>query len=263
MDNVNQILIEKYVEGNLTAKEKAEFELRLTKDTELAKQYAEMQDFMIAMQVFGRDELKNELKAVAEADALPADLFAETETSQKKTPKPKAKVRSISYRKMAGIAAVILAILVPTVMLLNNQQTPPEELYKRYFAAYPNMVAPIVRGNATQKPLEQAMEAYERGDYNTTIQKLQNITVPNDKKEGVQFYLAMAHLAKGEPNIAIAQFQKLQTQTLNSYQDQTGWYLALAYLANKDIDSCKKQLQKLVAGDGFYKKKAKELLNKL
>ena len=261
MDNVNQILIEKYLEGNLTAKEKAEFELRLAKDTELAKQFAEMQDFMLSMQVFGRNELKNELKAVAEAEALPADLFAES--TQKKTVKSEGKVRPLLSRKMVGIAAVVLALLVPTIILLNNQTVAPEKLYKEYFAVYPNMVAPIVRGNASQKPLEQAMEAYEGGDYNTAIQKLQNLKVPASKKEGVQFYLAMAHLAKGEAKIAVEQFQKLQTQTLNNYQEQTQWYLAMAYLANKEVALCKQQLQKLAAKNGFYQKKAQALLSKL
>ncbi|HAS45168.1 MAG TPA: hypothetical protein DCS93_32090 [Microscillaceae bacterium] len=261
MDNVNQILIEKYVEGTLTAQEKAAFEQRLTKDTELAKEFAEMQDFMLAMQVFGRDALKSELKAVAEAEALPSDLFAEP--TEKKTAKSDAKVRSISLRKMAGIAAVILAILVPTVLLLNNQNTSPEELYTRYFEVYPNMVAPIVRGNTTQKPLEQAMEAYEAGNYGLAIQKLQNIVVSEDKKEGAQFYLAMAHLANGDAKVAIGKFQKLQTQTLTNYQEQTQWYLAMAYLASKDIKNCKQQLQKLSSQKGFYQKKAKELLAKL
>lgn len=261
MDNVNQILIENYLEGKLTAQEKADFELRLTKDSELAKQYADLQDFMIAMQSFGRNELKQELQAIADMEALPADIFEQS--TQKKTRESDVKVRKISYRKLISIAAVILIITVPTLMLLNKQKMSPEELYQSYFEVYPNVAAPIVRSESPKNSLEQAMAIYEQKDYKGAIDKLQKIKVETKDKEAVGFYLAMAYLANGNTNQAIEKFQKLQQQSLATYQDQTTWYLALAFLSNKELEKSKTQLIKLSKKDSFYKNKATKLLKSL
>ena len=261
MDNVNQILIENYLEGKLTAQEKADFELRLTKDSELAKQYADLQDFMIAMQTFGRNGLKQELKAIADMEPLPVDLF--DQPAQKKTEKSDVKVRKISYRKLISIAAIILIITVPTLLLLNTQKMSPEELYQSYFEVYPNVAAPIVRSESPKTSLEQAMGIYEQKDYKGAIDKLQNIKVETKDKEAVGFYLGMAYLANGNTNQAIEKFQKLQQQSLTTYQDQTTWYLALAFLSNKELEKSKAQLIKLSKKDSFYKKKATKLLKSL
>lgn len=261
MNNTNQILIEKYIEGTLTAQELTDFEFKLTTDAQFAQEVNDLKDFVAAVQVFGRNELKQELQAIAEAEPLPQDVLPPTET----TNSPEKKLRRVgrSYRRLIGIAAAILLAATP-IMLLNSRQASPEKLFAGYFKAYPNVEAPIVRDATNKTPLEQALFTYEKKDYNNAIRQLIKIKPTDKNQEAVMFYLAMSHLASSNAPEAIKHFKMLQTQTVSgTYQKQTQWYLAMAYLVNKEIESCKNILKLLTKEENFYQKKAGELLEKL
>lgn len=261
MNNTNQILIEKYIEGKLTVTELADFELKLKNDAGFAKEVAELQNFVTAMQVFGRDQLKSELQAIARTEPLPSDIFAEE--PKKKDGGTGTNVRNFSYRRLIGIAAAIVLIATPLLLLVTRQSLTPTEAFNTYFEAYPNVAAPVVRNGAVKTSLEKAMQAYEQKAYPQVISQLSNIQVEESKREAVNFYLAMAYLANKNPAQAQKRFQTLRKQSLTTYKEQVDWYLALAYLANKEATKGKKLLKEIVSSNSFYQKKAKEVLRKL
>lgn len=59
-------LIEKHLFGKLSEKEKTAFEQRIKDDTEFAQEVDFIRDFKICAKEFGREELRNKLKKIAE-----------------------------------------------------------------------------------------------------------------------------------------------------------------------------------------------------
>ena len=72
------------------------------------------------------------------------------------------------------------------------------------------------------------------------------------------------YLEAKKPQYAIDEFQKLSTSKFENIKSHGDWYLALAYLQEKDIIKTKKQLTTIIKEEKHtYYKKAKSLLKSL
>ncbi|EAY24444.1 hypothetical protein [Microscilla marina] len=261
MSNTNQLLIEKYIEGKLSAEEQTKFELRLVSDAAFAKEVNEAKDLLIAIRAFGRSGLKKELQGIANAAPLPSHIFSVIHDEEAKGSEGQNPRLGRSYWRIVSIAAAIVLICTAGWFFI-RKETSPETLFISYFEPYPNVAAPIVRNGAVKKPLEQALLVYEQQNYVAAIDQLLAIA-QKKPTEVVSFYLAMSYLSNGNAPEAIKRFQALKDQVSASYQKQTLWYLALAFLADKQVDKCKSVLKQLMKEDNFYQKKATKLFKQL
>ena len=82
-------------------------------------------------------------------------------------------------------------------------------------------------------------------------------------KEGeVRFFMAIAKLASDDTNGAQKIFADLANDSAkkHTFQEESQWYLALAYLKADNMNEAKRQLKKVARAGHPYEQKAKEIL---
>lgn len=157
-------------------------------------------------------------------------------------------------------AAAVVALLIALTYLLPGQQS-SEELFASYFAPYPNVFEPTVRGNELTTDRTQAFQAYERKDYQTAVSGFKAL-LNVEEEPGILLLLGNSNLMLGNTKEAQENFVTL----INKYDDldlQAKWFLSLSYLRSGDKDSARKILEELGETDISYASKAKELLEKV
>jgi len=238
-------LLEKYIQNKLTASEKITFNLLLEEDTSFAKKAAFHKDLKVAIQEQDQENFK--------------ELIATIESEYKAEPIK----RKLVFPKKWFIAASIALLLGLTFMLTNRNTFKPEALFAANFTPYKNVIYPINRSlqnpNKTKKAI--AFTAYENGEYKKASELFSELY----KETGESFYLfykANALLKLGEGKKAIITLKK-HLKTKDTLAEKSNWYLALAYLKEKDNKNTKRILQEIIDKKSYNNKKAKELLKKL
>ena len=134
----NEKLINKYFEDTLTSEEQLMFNSMLESDTAFAEQLTFEKQVRAAIHLHERFKLKQKLQAF--------------ENQQFKTK---------SLKKIWLVAASLLFILTSYwVYSLSSKNT--EKIFANYYQAYPNTLAPIVRGVEQVDSLQfVAFELYE------------------------------------------------------------------------------------------------------
>ncbi len=235
-----EVLIDKYLRGELTEEERQEFDTRMATDKEFADDVAMMQNLgPVAEDV--DDENFRELMAEFEAEAP-------TSTS------------STNLWKNLLVAASIFAVLGLAVYYNLTQPISSSDLYDNYYESYPNVVNPMVRG---EEPTEadKAFSAYESGRYEEALQRFEELY----KTEGTSyylFYMAISHLELENAEAAIELLNEF-SGTEDKLADRAGWYLAMAYLQLDDKEQAKAALTKVVEEKAYNADKAEELLAEL
>ena len=111
--------------------------------------------------------------------------------------------------------------------------------------------------------LLEAIRSIKRNNFNEAIGTLNRIPDKNTSIYLKKYYLGISYLAKSKTELAIENL-KIACYTKESplmYKAQ--WYLALAYLKNKEKQKAKKILENLLEINNPFKQKAKELYVKL
>lgn len=130
-----------------------------------------------------------------------------------------------------------------------------DRVFAQYYERYPNILDPIVKGEAGPLTVSQH---YELKSYDDVIAYLS----PKDSLiEDEKFYLACSYLEKGDLSNASIYYQQL----LNSekYKHPSIWYLALICIKEKK-SKCKKEVANVLLDPlNPYYKKAEELVFKM
>ncbi|WP_452598589.1 hypothetical protein, partial [Pontimicrobium sp. MEBiC01747] len=158
-----EVLIQKYNRGKLTPLEEAEFKRLLKTDTEFKALFKEFTDVNKVIESLEKDELKAQLKKL------------ENKTKQN------------NLKKWLVAASVIIFLGLGSSYYFIEKQDTSATLYATYFDVYPNVLAPVVRGEEELQPLSKAMLAYENGQYDKALELLETILVTN-KNENIRFY---------------------------------------------------------------------------
>lgn len=231
-----EVLIQKYNRGELTALEEAEFKRLLKTDTEFKALFKEFTDVNKVIESLEKDELKAQLKKL------------ENKTKQN------------NLKKWLVAASVIIFLGLGSSYYFIEKQDTSATLYATYFDVYPNVLAPVVRGEEELQPLSKAMLAYENGQYDKALELLETILVTN-KNENIRFYKAMCLLNKSKTEDALLELNNLEE---TKFKQQVLWYKALIYLKQDNIKKSKEKLKEGIRIKHFFKlKEAKLLLEKI
>jgi len=148
-------------------------------------------------------------------------------------------------------AALVAGALFFFYCLAGTTHT-PEQLYAM------NYKPPAFNTQRSTSNEKQLQTAYETKDYNTVIQLLENdIEIDPD----LQLYLGISYLETNQTDKAINTFSALQSKS--SERDLATWYLALAYLKNKETEKCKTELNKLINEEIYTTQKTKDKARQL
>ena len=233
-------LIESYLEGGMTEKQKADFEERLLTEEELQKALNEMKD------------AKNFLEEGA-------SLFLK-EKMQSFEQEAKGKVRPMFSWKVFSAAAVI-ALLIASFFWFQGPLSGPEAV-RENFEPY---AATSLRGSAKMENLfNQGVVAYERKDYTNAVLFFSQLNGDNPNYTEAQLYLGNALLAIKDYSSAVAPLEVVSKSKDIRFAEAGDWYLLLAYLGNEqtaDFDALVGQIR--TTSTHAYLNRIDELLNQL
>lgn len=241
MSDTYEHLIDNHFRGLLTAQEQEEWE-RLQSEPAFQKELLFRQQFHKAVNTVGRNELKKRLQAL--------------ESNQTTAPMRPQIIRQWWF--WSGVAALIL-VGWWGLRYLTTQPTFSEQLVAEVLEPYPNIVAPVHRGQPIDTSYTQAFQYYENGAYQEAIRLFKALPISPER----DFYLAQSYLMRREIAEAMPLLKALRQQD-SRFQQPTQWYESLSYLALNNTDEAIVALKKIEATNAHpYQTKASILLRKL
>ncbi len=233
------MLIEKYLQGSLSAKERSEFDILFGSDEEFAREVA----------------FQENLREVVNAEKDPLRKMVGELESEFQENRP----TSGTWKKLL-VAASIFAVLGLAIFYNLNRPVSSSDLYENYFENYPNVVNPLERGN-TANAKDTAFEAYETGRYQEAYDRFRDLLETEDQTY-YQFYMANALLELGRAEEAILLLKEYSASE-DKLTDRAGWYLAMAYLQLDDKKQAITELEKIVEQGAYNSSEAEQLLAEL
>lgn len=239
--------IERYVDGELSGQELAEFEKRLESDSDLA---AEVQLFQQAKaslsDQFVHEEAENNLKATLQ------------EVSPSYFQEKKKQARIIPLLRRYGLPAAGIAAAVVLILIFQPFQGSLYDQYKQLPTA-----SFIEQSASDLADLAAAQQAFNQKDYATALNIFQQYLNEEANRDDVEirFYTGLCHLELDQLSPARSIFESLHAGN-SVYQTEGTWYLAMTYLKEEDWERCVEYLRQIPEGTERWEE-AQRLLSKL
>ena len=160
------------------------------------------------------------------------------------------------------VVTVLLIIMILGYQYQNkrNQSTRPiaayDQIFDQYYENYP---PPQLRsGEEINHRISELWFQYHNENYEIIIPTLDSLS-----KQSSQFrlYLGLSHLASGHYEEAIEAFEANLGKA--THQEETMWFLSLAYVHEQQIRMAIPQLEQLIIRGSSFQANAEELLNRL
>ena len=261
MSRINEadtLLIEKYLDKNLTEEEQSIFNQRLS-DATFANEVRLYEKAVQAVYAFG----DSRLKAVLQAEE--AKLQADTPV---RTPQYSLPVVRPNWQKWAMAASFLLVASVAAWLWLpivteveDNKPTATKSIFAANFKPYPNYAQPVVRGAGLKNDIDKAYALYEKKEFKAALTYFAKIDPPLNED---LFLEANAYLVIQQTEKAIPLLEKVSTsETANpDLQQNAQWYLALA-LSETQPEQAMALFQKMKETPNHsYQSQAAEVLEK-
>ncbi len=228
--------IDAFFRGELSAAEEQTFQKRLNEDADFKILFEEQKSIFQAMRLRKRQDLFEQMEA-----------FEQEASEQAKA--VKATTVAFNWRRWASVAAVGLLLAIATYFLTRPRDSKPQyaDIAKEHFEPY----APIGMKRAGEKLSQEdslyqlALREYEAKAWQEA-EELFIQSNKSNKKSLAQFYIgniAMEQENYKKASIDFDAFLK-DAQTYN-LEKETQWQLALAHIANQELEKAKRLLEGL------------------
>lgn len=236
-----------YVDDEMNAQERHEFEQLMQQDDELHAYVQQYQQAHTALKQHiapdaHLDNLKNTL------GQLNSTYFTEEED--------KGGAKVVPFRTYTRWVSGIAAILIMGLLVFNPWR---KSLYEQYNTA--TVMSVTERGEGSQTDLEKAAAYYNQKDFQKAENLLAVITKKDTTNNLSRFYYALTLIEDKKPALARPILEKIY-QGQSAFKYDAAYYLGLSYIKDKDKQNCKAWLLRVPAGTANYTK-ARELLQKL
>lgn len=215
MDKLNQqdqILLDAYLIGKLSANQKSQFEHRL-EDPVFAQALTDTESVLSSIQSGGRDQLN--------------DLLVQSDEKLDKVGTTSFPIKTI------GLVLSMLLALFLLWQYMNQSADDSEEIYVTHYEKFQNMVAPTVRTKSNLNTIEQALFHYENGQYGHAVSifdTISNLAGP------VVIYQALSNLELDHLDAAEQQLKVIAGNQTAKYKEAAEMYLCLLYLKQDKLD---------------------------
>jgi tetratricopeptide (TPR) repeat protein len=220
-NNITPEMLIRYMDNELTAEERLQVEKELATDPEASEQLRKLQVAKQALKQYAR---KEQVAAIRKEMMQEGDMASAT-LHQSDHP---AKVRWLRTTLRAAAVIILLVVVAGIVQysLLDN-----ERLYRTQYQSFSLGTA------RAENKTSQIEEAFRRKDYQAVISFYRQ----SDSAAATDNFIAgQAFLATDNAANAIAAFEKQlainSSLDFKPYQDDTEYYLALAYLKAGDVN---------------------------
>ena len=232
-------LINKYFEDTLTSEEQLMFKSILESDAAFAEQLTFEKQVRAAIHLQERLKIKQKLQIFENQQFKPQNL------------------------KKIGLVAASLLFILTSYWVYNLSSKNTEKIFANYYQAYPNTLAPIVRGVEEGDSLQfVAFELYEAKKYAESIEIFEKLYARNNNPSYI-LYIAICQVELQNFTTAISTFNKLQEEKNIDLKASSYWYLALIYLKQNDKAKATEYLQKLETFNNAYSQQSVEVLKKI
>lgn len=244
---MNNDLIKKYLADELSSQERNAFEQQMENDPFLKESVEGLLLQKEHWQIHQLEKLEHELMPLQNTESI--------------TIVKHSKNRSFRFFKFAAAASIIgVIVFVGWQHFFVAKNINTANVYADYFKPLTHPDA-TVRGENMEKEETKAIQAYESEDYFAAVNYYKKLVENHPANVKDNLFYGISLLATNQPEKAIDVLSNIQTSVEYHYDIQ--WYLALAYLKNKQIQETKKSLNELTKEDNFYQNQANEILNKL
>ena len=240
MNEEKYILFDQYLQGELTAAARLDFEKQLSENQELALELETFKDV--------QSQLEAKFGFETERIAFEENLKAISEEHFKA-----GKTKVISIKPWGYLVAASVAVLLG-LFLFNPVSKPGFEDYNQYENAYLTE-----RGTAAAN-LKLAETAFNAKDYAKAIPLFEAVLKENKTAE-IQYFYGVSLLENNQIKQAETAFNEIKSGN-SIYKNKAIYGLALAKLKQKDYKSCKEILLTIPADFENYDK-VQELLDEL
>ncbi len=250
----NLDLIEKYLNEELSANERSEFEQLQKSDADFAE------EVQVAVTINADFNVKQKMRWQS--------LLKEQGNVVKETPVRKlAPRRSISWiRSIAAVFILGLGLSLAWLMFSNPDAgtLADDQLMEIYEA--PSVVR---QGDLADANWKNAISAYKDGQFSVAVAAIESsMDKGSEKLDEKHFYLGLSYLYEDVPNYEKAINHLATSKELNSsslFAPKANWFMALAYLKQGKIKEAKTLLQLVINENvaGWKKAEATALLNKI
>ena len=221
-------LIEAYLKNELSAADRASFEIDIRADAELQLEVDRQRDIRMGLQALGIQRALQRAKTQYEA-SLP--------TATSATPKLTI-VRSVStwwYWAAAASVVVVLGIGYYAYQQTESRQTDLAYTETATSGANDELIKSFPSERIAPETRTQFLDAfknYEAGKYDQVIEQLK--TLPDDKQtiHYKDYFLGLSYLANKQPSQAIPLLSKAHEASVPKLRQKAEWFLALAYVKN-------------------------------
>ncbi len=108
-----------------------------------------------------------------------------------------------------------------------------------------------------------ALKSLKENNFDEAIVTLNSIPNAPNSIYIKKYYLGLSYLSKSKTSLAIQYFKFASTSTNSALKERAKWFLALAYLKDRDKTLAIEVLKGLKIKNGAYQKKAENLYRKL
>ncbi|MFN8281713.1 MAG: tetratricopeptide repeat protein [Chitinophagales bacterium] len=244
---MNTELIKKYLANELSNDERYAFELEMENDPFL-------RDAVDGFEMAASDNNQWSI------DKTEENLHQEIDKKVMEIQSDK-KVITMSFFKYAAAACVIGLVALATWRFGFQKNGIDEQAL--YAANFKPLTHPdgIVRGEYDTTLETKAAEAYEKEDYFGAVNYYQKLVSANPENTKNNLFLAISFMATNQPKKAIDVLSKITASEEFHFDIQ--WYLALAYLKNKDLPNAQVYFQNTAKEENYYQQQSKAILEKL
>lgn len=214
-----------YLDGELSGVEKEELEQKLAAEKILQVELENLQSAREAVKQYG---LRQKVAFIH------GQMMDEMQAPKKINPIRK------NIRYSIAIAASLL-LLISGYMAYNSFTLSPDKVFSSNFQSYE---LSVMRGSNTQEP-SLLEEPYMAKEYTKVV----SIAFDRPFTTKEIFLRAMSYAELADNTKAIQEYKKIIAQNeivnINTYSQQTEYYLALCYIRNKDYDLALSLLTKI------------------
>lgn len=205
---------------------------------------------------------KNMTKAFDEAQKKEWNARLSEQYGIRRNP-PKRKLRSLIY--IGALAAAVALFLLAYPHLFSQPSGLEQQLELALAEPFPNYLTRKGEVEQTEALRLQMAEAYNAKKYEQTIIIGQQLLESSTPITEDFFFLGLSHLYQNDYSTAVEVLDsaRLASERDGRFQEEIDWFLALAYVKNKDYVNGKELLNKIVNEGQWNEEQARMVLKLL
>ncbi|MBX7243160.1 MAG: hypothetical protein K1X92_15555 [Bacteroidia bacterium] len=255
--------IESYLEGKMTAEEKASFEQEMAQNAELREEVEVLNDVINGVKSEGQKDFMKMVhhweKEIVAREVAEENKTGEAAKEDKVIPLNTPKKKGINWIIRIAAAACILVLIGVGYQQFFNYQS-PGELYTESFS-------PFNASNArddSNTNITRAITYYNNSDFGNAYPLLKEELGKNPDAANLNLYAGICALSVNDDGAATTYFQKVISLNNPNFTDAAEWYLAILPLKSGNAKLAKQRLHVIRNKTGHdYREIAKKLFRKL